>query len=72
MSRRANVEHFLAAEQERAKDSDRRMQRLEQREDMAQKAEEVTKMTVTVFHCQEVCPSQKSVIGVNNTASIEL
>ncbi|CAM9686028.1 unnamed protein product [Ascophyllum nodosum] len=41
------------AEEERAKDSDRRMQRLEQREDMAQKAEEVTKMTVTVFHCQE-------------------
>lgn len=40
--------------QERANESDRRMERLEQRENMAEKAEEVTKMAVTVFHCQEV------------------
>lgn len=41
-------------EQERAKDADKRMQRLEQREELADKAEEVTKMTVTVFHCRQV------------------
>lgn len=44
----------LATGQERAKESDRRMERLEQRENMAEKAEEVTKMAVTVFHCREV------------------
>lgn len=43
-----------ADEQERAKDADRSMQRLEQRETMADKAEEVTKMTVTVFDCRQV------------------
>ena len=42
------------AEQERAKETDRGLQRLEQREAMADKAEEVTKMAVTVFHCKEV------------------
>ena len=42
------------AEQERAKEADRGLQRLEQREAMADKAEEVTKMAVTVFHCKEV------------------
>ena len=42
------------AEQERAKDADKRMQRLEKREEMADKAEEVTKMAVTVFHCKQV------------------
>eukprot|EP00903_Cladosiphon_okamuranus_P008107 g7814.t1 len=41
------------AEEERAKESDKRMQRLEQREDIADKAEEVTKITVTVFHCKQ-------------------
>lgn len=30
------------------------MQRLEQREELADKAEEVTKMTVTVFDCRQV------------------
>lgn len=41
-------------EQERAKDAYKRMQRLEQREEIADKAEEITKMTVTVFHCKQV------------------
>lgn len=42
------------AGQERAKEADRGLQKLEQREAMAEKAEEVTKMAVTVFHCKEV------------------
>ncbi|CAM9661668.1 unnamed protein product, partial [Ectocarpus sp. 12 AP-2014] len=41
------------AEEERAKDADRSVQRLEQREAMADKAEEVTKMAVTVFACTQ-------------------
>lgn len=41
-------------EQERANEADKNMQRLEQREAMADKAEEVTKMAVTVFDCAQV------------------
>ncbi|CAN0204685.1 unnamed protein product [Scytosiphon promiscuus] len=47
------------AEEERAKDADRSVQRLEQREAMADKAEEVTKMTVTVFDCRQ-CKTRRS------------
>lgn len=46
-------------EQERAKEADRGLQKLEQREAMADKAEEVTKMAVTVFHCKEVRTQDK-------------
>ncbi|CBN77237.1 conserved unknown protein [Ectocarpus siliculosus] len=47
------------AEEERAKDADRSVQRLEQREAMADKAEEVTKMVVTVFACTQ-CKTRRS------------
>lgn len=49
-----NAEFDDLGDQERAKDADRSIQRLEQREAMADKAEEVTKMTVTVFDCRQV------------------
>ncbi|CAB1115167.1 unnamed protein product [Ectocarpus sp. CCAP 1310/34] len=51
------------AEEERAKDADRSVQRLEQREAMADKAEEVTKMAVTVFACTQAtagCKTRRS------------
>eukprot|EP00752_Nemacystus_decipiens_P001893 g1823.t1 len=52
------------AEEERAKDADNKMQRLEQREEMADKAEEVTKMAVTVFHCKQ-CKTRRSRFNKN-------
>lgn len=45
---------LVLAEQERAKEADKSMQRLEQREEMADKTEEITKMTITVFDCRQV------------------
>lgn len=42
--------------QEKAKEADKNMQRLEQREALADKAEEVTKMTVTAWSCVQASP----------------
>lgn len=54
--------------QERANEADKSMQRLENREALADKAEAVTKMTVTAWDCTQASSREQDYCGVSSYA----